>query len=207
MLVGIIINNIGLKMNSRYSYSVVCSSNMNRSMDAHCVLKQKKFRVESYGTGTRVKLPGPTATTPNVYAFGTTYKYMFDDLEVKDAKRYKHNKVLDILSRNMKCKASPEKFAETGKRFDVIITCEERVFDQALEQIDENWRADDMQTVHIINVNIRDTFQEAEKASKDILYLCQLIEKSEELSNEMENIIKMFAQNKKRKVLHTIAFY
>ena len=194
-------------MTSRYNYSIVCSSNMNRSMEAHCLLKKKGYRVESYGTGSRVKLPGPTATQPNIYAFGTSYKYMFDDLEAKDAKRYKHNNVLNILKRNISCKLAPEKFAETDKRFDVIITCEERVYDQALEQIDDCWRADYMQIVHIVNVNIRDTFQEAEKGAKDLNYLCSMIEKSEILSIDMENIVKTFAQSKKRKVLHSIAFY
>ena len=45
---------------------------------------KKGFDVESYGTGTVVKLPGPASEQPNVYAFGTTYEYMYQDLLSKD---------------------------------------------------------------------------------------------------------------------------
>ena len=69
-------------------YAMVCSSNQNRSMEAHFVLKREGFDVASYGTGAHVKLPGPSIREPNVYEFGTPYKHMFDELRRKDPELY-----------------------------------------------------------------------------------------------------------------------
>lgn len=72
----------------KFRYAMVCSSNQNRSMEAHSLLKKQGFDVSSYGTGAHVKLPGPSLREPNVYEFGTPYKHMFDDLRRKDPDLY-----------------------------------------------------------------------------------------------------------------------
>lgn len=72
----------------KFRYAMVCSSNQNRSMEAHFLLKRQGFDVSSYGTGAHVKLPGPSLREPNVYDFGTPYKQMFDDLRRKDQELY-----------------------------------------------------------------------------------------------------------------------
>lgn len=64
--------------------AVICSSNQNRSMEAHSVLSKKGFNVRSFGSGNQVKLPGPSPTQPNVYDFSVTYDTMYQDLINKD---------------------------------------------------------------------------------------------------------------------------
>lgn len=38
-----------------------------------------------------------------------------------------------MLDRNRRIKPRPERFQDADEKFDVIVTCEERVYDQVLE--------------------------------------------------------------------------
>ncbi|KAB2631186.1 RNA polymerase II subunit A C-terminal domain phosphatase SSU72-like [Pyrus ussuriensis x Pyrus communis] len=116
-------------------WSMVCSSNQNRSMEAHSLLKRQGFDVASYGTGAHVKLPGPSLREPNVYDFGTPYKQMFDDLRRKDPELYKRNGILPMLKRNLGVKLAPQRWQDNAAdgSFDVVLTFEEKVFDMVIE--------------------------------------------------------------------------
>ncbi|EXC01812.1 RNA polymerase II subunit A C-terminal domain phosphatase SSU72 [Morus notabilis] len=116
-------------------YAMVCSSNQNRSMEAHSLLKRQGFDVSSYGTGAHVKLPGPSLREPNVYDFGTPYKHMLDDLRRKDLELYKRNGILPMLKRNSSVKTAPQRWQDNAAdgSFDVVFTFEEKVFDMVIE--------------------------------------------------------------------------
>jgi len=47
--------------------------------------------------------------------------------------RYKQNGILHMLDRNRRIKPHPERFQETDEEFDLVITVEERVYDQVIE--------------------------------------------------------------------------
>ncbi|KAG0409835.1 hypothetical protein HPB47_013045 [Ixodes persulcatus] len=78
--------------------AVVCSSNQNRSMEAHAFLSKKGFKVRSFGSGAQVKLPGSAPDKPNVYDFGVTYEQMYQDLMEKDKALYPFDALKNSLS-------------------------------------------------------------------------------------------------------------
>ena len=48
--------------------------------------------------------------------------------------RYKQNGILHMLDRNRRIKPHPERFQETEEEFDLVVTVEERVYDQVTER-------------------------------------------------------------------------
>lgn len=62
--------------------------------------------MRSFGTGTQVKLPGASASEPNVYSFETTYDEIYGDLVRKDKNMYTQNGILSMLDRNRRMKVS-----------------------------------------------------------------------------------------------------
>lgn len=47
--------------------------------------RKRGFNVESFGSGSQVKLPGPSPDRPNCYDFGVaTYEFIYNDLKQKD---------------------------------------------------------------------------------------------------------------------------
>lgn len=186
--------------------AVVCSSNQNRSMEAHSFLSKRGYRVRSFGTGNQVKLPGPSLDKPNIYDFNTTYDEMYKDLLRKDPELYTQNGILHMLDRNRRIKPKPERFQSCKDKFDVVITCEERVYDQLLEDM-ESREKDDMNPVHIINIDIQDNHEEATIGAFLICDLVSMLSESDDLDNDIDEILQDFEPRCQRTILHTVSFY
>ncbi|GFF58372.1 RNA polymerase II subunit A C-terminal domain phosphatase ssu72 [Aspergillus udagawae] len=178
----------------KLKFCTVCASNQNRSMEAHLRLSTapSPFPVISFGTGSLVRLPGPSITQPNVYNFNTTsYSQMYDELLAKDERLYRNNGLLNMLDRNRNLKWGPERFQDwvpgmprvdhvskgdkgalgtEGGTVDVIITCEERCWDAVVDDL-MNKGASLNRPVHVFNVDIRDNHEEALVGGKAILEL------------------------------------
>ncbi|XP_019199930.1 PREDICTED: RNA polymerase II subunit A C-terminal domain phosphatase SSU72 [Ipomoea nil] len=189
-------------------YAMVCSSNQNRSMEAHSLLKREGFDVCSYGTGQHVKLPGPSLREPNVYDFGTPYKHMFDELRRKDPELYKRNGILPMLKRNLGVKHAPQRWqdnAEDGP-FDVVLSFEEKVFDMVIEDL-HNRDQILMKSVLVINLEVKDNHEEAAIGGRLALALCQEIDGVENWEDTIDDIINNFERKNRRKLLYSISFY
>ena len=162
-------------------------------MEGHLRLALANYPVISFGTGSLVRLPGPTITQPNVYPFNvTSYDSMYTELSTKDPRLYRQNGILNMLERNRSVKFGPERWqdwavgkprldkylqdkgskgAEAGV-VDVVITCEERCWDAVVDNLLERGSPLN-KPVHVINVDIRDNHEEALIGGKAILSLAE----------------------------------
>ncbi|KAM7044504.1 RNA polymerase II subunit A C-terminal domain phosphatase SSU72-like [Molossus nigricans] len=191
---------------SQLRLAVVCSSNQNRSMEAHSILKKRGFSVRSFGTGSYVKLPGPSPDEPNVYDFQTTYEQMYEDLVQKDKDLYTQNGILHMLERNKRIKPRPERFQNCQDVFDLILTCEERVYDQVVEDLNSREQVT-CQPVHVINLDIQDDDDEAILGAFLLCELCQCILLIDDMEDELDELLQDFEEKCGRPFLHTVCFY
>ncbi|GMI90391.1 hypothetical protein like AT1G73820 [Hibiscus trionum] len=192
----------------KFRYAMVCSSNQNRSMESHYLLKKQGFDVSSYGTGTHVKLPGPSLREPNVYEFGTPYKHMFDDLRRKDPDLYKRNGILPMLKRNLSVKLAPQRWQDNAADgyFDIVFTFEEKVFDMVLEDL-HNRDQVLLKSVLVINLEVKDNHEEAAVGARLALDLCEQIEAVESWEDSIDDIMISFENKHRRKLMYSISFY
>ena len=169
----------------KVKFSVVCASNFNRSMEGHCVMMDSNLDVKSYGTGTSCKLPGKKQSQPNIYPFGgSTYQEIYEDLERQDLEFYKNNGLIKMVDRNRKIKEKPEKFQIESRnhQFDVIICCEERVYDAVIEDLAS--RDSSMYPVHVINIEIKDNAEQAQLGGQIIKEMSLLFENSSDIHTD-----------------------
>ena len=194
-------------MSADYKICTVCASNQNRSMEAHNVLKKAGFVVDSYGTGSAVRLPGPSADKPNVYVFGTPYDDIYHELEEKDNKLYTANGLLQMLDRNRNIKTAPERWQDSLRTYDIVFTCEERCYDAVCDDL-INRGGHNNKPVHVINVNIKDNHEEALVGGQAILDLATVMSKSDHLEGEIMSLLESWQERwPNLPVLHSICFF
>ncbi|XP_008521683.2 RNA polymerase II subunit A C-terminal domain phosphatase SSU72 like protein 3-like [Equus przewalskii] len=186
--------------------AVVCKSNMNRSMEAHSILRKKGFSVRSFGTGSLVRLPGTARDLPVVYNFTTTYKEMYNDLLRRDRQHYTRNGILHILERNQRIKPRPERFQECREAFDVIFTCGESIYDRVVEDLCAR-EQETFQPVHVINVDIQDTLEDATLGALLICELCQRLQHADDMEDSVDKLLLMVEEKRGKSFLHTVCFY
>ncbi|XP_072826872.1 RNA polymerase II subunit A C-terminal domain phosphatase SSU72 like protein 3-like [Vicugna pacos] len=186
--------------------AVVCMSNLNRSMEAHGILRRKGFNVRSFGAASQVRLPGQAGNRPVIYDFSVTYGQMRKDLYRRDRERYSSNGILHILGRNEKIKARPERFQECRDAFDVIFTCEERVYDRVVEDLCAR-EQETCQPVHVINVDMKDTLEDATLGALIICELCQRLQQADDVEGSVAEVLLSAEEKTGRSFLHTICFY
>lgn len=176
-------------------------------MEAHRVLKEAGYNVSSYGTGSAVRLPGPSIDKPVVYSFGTPYDQMYKELYDRDQRLYTANGVLMMLDRNRGIKEHPERWQENRKVFDVIFTCEERCFDSVCNDLMN--RGEKLNRfVHVINVDIKDNHEEAKVGSKGILELANMIALSNDVDSEIMEIMSGWQDSHRNlPALHQACYY
>lgn len=169
------------------------------------MLKKHNFNVGSFGVGAHVKLPGPSQKEPNVYKFGTPYKEIFDDLARKSPELYTRNGLLKMVQRNMEVKTAPERFQDNRDCYDVVVTFEERVMDQVID--DMNGRQQLLRPVLVVNLDVKDSHEEAALAAPHALSLCTMIDASEEWEDNVEGIVQRLYRETGRKAIYTVCYY
>lgn len=174
-------------------------------MEAHLRLSAAHYPVISFGTGSLVRLPGPSITQPNVYQFNkTSYDSMYKELEDKDARLYRANGILNMLNRNRNVKWGPERWQDwqvgkprldhsseqgwagtEGGVADIVITCEERCWDAVVDDLLSRGSPLN-KPVHVINVDIKDNHEEALVGGRGILDLADSLNKAAAEERELQ---------------------
>ncbi|XP_061422202.1 RNA polymerase II subunit A C-terminal domain phosphatase SSU72-like [Lethenteron reissneri] len=111
-----------------------------------------------------------------------------------------------MLERNRRLKPRPERFQSCREHFDIVLTCEERVYDQVLEDLNSR-EQETLQPVHVINVDIQDNHEDATLGAFLLLEMCQCIKLTDDVDNDIDELLQDFEDKCGKPLLHTVCFY
>lgn len=174
-------------------FAVVCSSNMNRSMEAHFQLARKGMNVMSYGVGTKVRLPAAGNARGISFDFGVPYEEILESITAAGNLSWYHERgISQMLERNVKIKQHPERFQDfvDVASFDIIVCFEERVFDLLVDDLNSREPGEEVKLVHAINLDVKDTAEDSIEGGKVILDLCSKVEAAVDLQESLPDIIE-----------------
>ena len=103
-------------------------------------------------------------------------------------------------------KYGPQRLQNATEKYDLIITAEERVYDQVMDHF-ENCGNRDYQPCHVINIDIQDNPEEATIGAIMMLQLAQILASSNDLDNDIDELLQDFENSSNRQILHTVVFY
>ena len=127
----------------------------------------------------------------------------------------------------MRIKPKPEKFQESKNTYDLILTCEEKVYDQVIESF-ESAGSTSAHLAHIINIDVIDNPEDATLGAFVMLNLVQKLDSCEDLDDEIDeskfyvflvklwqlfstkfifSVLQEFESTTNRSFLHTVVFY
>jgi len=191
-------------------------------MEAHLVLGNAGLTAESYGTGTKVRLPGRSAMEPRVFNFGTRYEDMYTSMVAtkEDEAFFTHNGVLQLCRRGAAVKAAPQRWQDTPSsavtKHDVVIAFEERIFDAVVEDLQTREPTEDFEPIQVVCLDTKDNPAEAKIQGRIALELCWLLEKTakengkDSLVVEIPEILDGFQKERMKhtpiKVLHQLCY-
>jgi len=112
-----------------------------------------------------------------------------------------------MLDRNRRLKVKPERFQSCKDQFDVIVTCEERVYDQIIEDLEGREARVNQEPAHVINFDIQDNHEEATIGAFMICDLCTMLSQCDDLDNDIDELLQEFESTCQRTILHTAVFY
>lgn len=172
-------------------------------MEAHVILGNAGLRVESYGTGTQVRLPGRSAMEPQIFKFGTPYAHMFNSMSATpdDTAFFQRNGVLQLCKRGAAVKPAPQRWQDMPSEFianhDVVIAFEERIFDAVVEDLQMREPTENFEPIHVICLDTKDNPHEAALQGQVALELCWLLESAaDDLITNAPELVEAFQQER-----------